>query len=427
MESTWEWNSQTCPRLAAPPLRTTPRLPLLRCVLLVASCIPPAMPPVADEGEWAAVERRGPHLWASGRPFVVHGFNTYWLMYFAADPATRAAVTAALADAARSGLNVCRTWAFNDGGHRALQLKPFSYDEEVFQALDFVISEARNHRMRLILALCNNWEDYGGKAQYVRWGNEAGLDLTSDDDAFFSHATIKSYYKAFVKAVLTRKNTITNVAYMDDPTILAWELINEPRCHSDPSGDTLQAWIEEMTSYVKDIDPVHLLEIGVEGFYGPSTPELLHVNPDAYSGTIGTDFIRNHHALGIDLASVHIYSDNWLTHSEEDSHLHFVKTWMQQHIDDAANLLGMPILIGEFGVSLKDGKFDHKFREAFMDTVYNIFLRSWKTGVIGGGCIVWQLFPESADHMDDGYAVIFAKSPATTLKLLADHSRSLES
>jgi hypothetical protein len=27
---------------------------------------------------------------------------------------------------------------------------------------------------------------------------------------------------------------------MDDPTILAWELINEPHCHSDPSGDTLQ-------------------------------------------------------------------------------------------------------------------------------------------------------------------------------------------
>jgi mannan endo-1,4-beta-mannosidase len=68
----------------------------------------------------------------------------------------------------------------------------------LLQALDFVISEARNHKMRLILSLCNNWEDYGGKAQYVRWGKEAGLDLTSDD-AFFSDATIKSYYKAFVK------------------------------------------------------------------------------------------------------------------------------------------------------------------------------------------------------------------------------------
>ncbi|KAJ1273835.1 hypothetical protein BS78_05G015500 [Paspalum vaginatum] len=414
-ESPWAWDS-------TPPLPATPRASLLRCVLLASCCIP-AMPPGADE--WAAVERRGAHLRASGRPFVVHGFNTYWLMYFAADHATRPAVTAALAEAAGAGLNVCRTWAFNDGGHRALQTKPFAYDEEVFQALDFVISEARNHKMRLILSLCNNWNDYGGKAQYVSWGKEAGLDLTSDDD-FFSDPTIKSYYKAFVKAVLTRINTITNEAYMDDPTILAWELINEPHCHSDPSGNTLQAWIEEMASYVKSIDHRHLLEIGVEGFYGPSTPELLHVNPDAYSGTVGTDFIRNHRAPGIDLASVHIYSDNWLPHSEEDSHLQFVKTWMQQHIDDAANLLGMPILIGEFGVSLKDGKFCNKFREDFMDAVYNTFLNSRKSGVIGGGCLVWQLFPESAEHMDDGYAVIFAKSPSI-LKLLTHHSRSLES
>jgi len=180
-----------------------------------------------------------------------------------------------------------------------------------------------------------------------------------------------------------------------------------------------------MASYVKSIDTLHLLEIGVEGFYGPSTPEHLHVNPDAYSGTVGTDFIRNHRALGIDLASVHIYSDNWLPHTVEENHLQFVKTWMQQHIDDAANLLGMPILIGEFGVSLKDGKFGHKFREAFMETVYSIFLSSWKSGVIGGGCLVWQLFPQSAEHMDDGYAVIFGKSPST-LKLLAKHSRSLE-
>jgi hypothetical protein len=33
------------------------------------------------------------------------------------------------------------------------------------------------------------------------------------------------------------------VSYKDDPTILAWELINEPRCPSDPSGDTLQVFI----------------------------------------------------------------------------------------------------------------------------------------------------------------------------------------
>jgi mannan endo-1,4-beta-mannosidase len=60
------------------------------------------------------------------------------------------------------------------------------------QALDFVIREARKHKVRLILSLCNNWEDYGGKAQYVRWGKEAGLELTSDDDFFLRLiATIK--------------------------------------------------------------------------------------------------------------------------------------------------------------------------------------------------------------------------------------------
>ncbi|XP_044948855.1 mannan endo-1,4-beta-mannosidase 8-like [Hordeum vulgare subsp. vulgare] len=404
---------------------TTPRIPLLPYVFLgLASTV---MSQEADaEEEWAAVERRGAHLvtGAAERPFIIHGFNTYWLMSFAADEATRPRVTAAIAEAAGAGLNVCRTWAFADGGYHALQTAPFCYDEEVFQALDFVVSEARRYKMRLILSLCNNWEDYGGKAQYVRWGKEAGVDLTSDDD-FFSDPTLKGYYKAFVEAVLSRINTITNEAYKEDPTILAWELINEPRCPSDPSGDTLQAWIEEMASYVKSIDTVHLVEIGIEGYYGPSTPELLLVNPDDYSGHVGTDFIRNHQTLGIDLASVHIYSDTWLPDSTEERHVQFVNTWMQQHIDDAANLLAMPIVIGEFGLSLKDGKFENEFRETFMQTVYNNFLGSWESGMIGGGCLLWQLFPEGAEHMDDGYAVIFAKSPST-FNLLANHSRKLE-
>lgn len=40
--------------------------------------------------------------------------------------------------------------------------------------------------------------------------------------------------------MLTRRNIYTGIEYRDDPTIFAWELINEPRCMTDPSGDTLQ-------------------------------------------------------------------------------------------------------------------------------------------------------------------------------------------
>lgn len=61
-----------------------------------------------------------------------------------------------------------------------------------------MLSEARKYKIRLVLPLVNNWESYGGKAQYVRWGNASGLNLTSDDD-FFSDPTVKGYYKDHVK------------------------------------------------------------------------------------------------------------------------------------------------------------------------------------------------------------------------------------
>lgn len=68
-----------------------------------------------------------------GRTIFFSGFNAYWLMMMASDPARRAAVVAAFAQASSRGLNLARTWAFSDGGDQPLQSSPGVYDEAMFQ------------------------------------------------------------------------------------------------------------------------------------------------------------------------------------------------------------------------------------------------------------------------------------------------------
>ncbi|KAI3991559.1 hypothetical protein MKX01_040569 [Papaver californicum] len=389
---------------------------------------------LAGDQEWEMVSRKGNQFVLlptakqqdTVRPFYVNGFNTYWLMLFAADESTRGKVSQIFQEASSVGLTVCRTWAFNDGGWRALQKSPGVYDEDIFKALDFVLSEAKKYKIRLIMSLVNNWDSYGGKSQYVKWGKEfaALTNLTSDDD-FFTHPTLRTYYKNHVKTLLNRVNTFTNVTYKNDPTIFAWELMNEARCSSDPSGDTLQAWIQEMAMHVKSIDPNHLLEIGVEGFYGPSTLDRVQFNPNKVAQQAGTDFIRNHQALGIDFASVHMYADSWISPSISNTHIKFVTSWMKSHIEDAEKKLGgMPVIFSEFGVSVRDNGYNASFRDTLISTVYKTILDSTKKGGSGAGSLVWQIFPENTEYMNDGYAIVLSKSPSTS-NIISLHSTRL--
>ncbi|KAJ1254442.1 hypothetical protein BS78_K053000 [Paspalum vaginatum] len=389
--------------------------------LAAAAFVRPGHGAADDAGRSAAFARaNGTRFTLGGRPFYSNGFNAYWLMYMAADPAERSKATAALEEAARLGATLVRTWAFSDGGYRALQASPGVYDEDVFRGLDYVIAEAKKHGVHLILSLVNNWDGYGGKKKYVQWAREQGHYLSSDDD-FFTNSVAKAFYKNHVKAVLTRANTLTGLAYKDDPTIFAWELMNEPRCQSDLSGRTLQAWITEMAGYAKSVDPNHMVEIGLEGFYGESMPDRRQFNPGHF--TVGTDFVSNNLIPGIDFATIHSYPDQWVPGASGDAQVAFMRRWMASHAGDAAALLRKPLLVTEFGWSARANGYTVAARDAYFGMVYDAIYASARAGGPLAGGLFWQVMEPGMEGWTDGYDVVLGRSPSTAAVVSRDCAR----
>jgi mannan endo-1,4-beta-mannosidase len=366
------------------------------------------------------IETRSSQFVQNGSPFLFNGFNSYWMMHVAAVPSERYKVSDVLREAAAAGLSVCRTWAFSDGGYQALQISPGVYDDRVFQALDFVIAEAQKYGIYLILSLSNNYHDFGGRPQYVNWARSAGVPISSDDD-FYTNAVVKGYYKNHVKTVLTRINTITGVAYKDEPTIMAWELMNEPRCQVDYSGNTINGWVQEMASYVKSIDNKHLLEIGMEGFYGDSIPDRKQYNP-GYQ--VGTDFISNNLVKEIDFATIHAYPDIWLSGQNDDSQMAFMQRWMTSHWTDSRTIIKKPLVFAEFGKSKKDPGYSINARDSFFNTIYsNIYNFATSGGTMAGG-LVWQIMAEGMESYDDGYEIVLSQNPSTS-RIITQQSKKM--
>lgn len=100
-------------------------------LLVFVARVSEARPPKPDNSPF--VKTKGLHFILNGHPYLFNGFNSYWMMNVATDPTQRDKVSEVFRDASAAGLSVCRTWAFADGGDKALQISPGTYDERVFQ------------------------------------------------------------------------------------------------------------------------------------------------------------------------------------------------------------------------------------------------------------------------------------------------------
>ena len=260
-------------------------------------------------------------------------------------------------DAAKAqNLNTIRAFAFGTQEGFALQPKIGEYNEEAFKALDFILDEASKRDLRLVLAIANQWDSANTAPEKLQWANTDNkfaytnstgkLKLVNGkvtgEDAFFTDPAVRARYKDHVSVLVNRVNSINGKKYKDDPTIMAWNLINEPRCEQ-PAGCGMQEWVEEMSTAVKKADPNHLVTIGADGFYGAASCLADVYNPFLWAGHTGSDFLPNHAAKDIDYAAIHLWPDNW-----QRWDLPFGKAWIEGHIQGARQL-GKPLVLEEFG------------------------------------------------------------------------------
>lgn len=352
-------------------------------------------------GRHSFVRARRGRFELNGDRWSVAGTNNYYLHY-----KSHLMIDDVLDDAVAMGLNTIRTWGWIDGPESdgvSLQPEPYVYPEEAYERFDYAVAGARRRGLRLVVPLTNNWDAFGGIPQYVSWFGAA------DHDDFYRRADIKACYRAYVKHFLGRRNRYTGLRYHDEPTVMTWELANEPRCPSDKTGDTLVAWADEMSRYVKRHAPRQLVAVGDEGFFGRAG------DPDyPYSDYEGVSWQRLTALKAVDYGTVHLYPDSW-GETEKDV---WGSTWIADHIR-AGHRLGKPVVIEEFG--LKDDSADQATRNA----VY----RHWTDTVVernGDGDHFWIL----TGIQDDGtlypdYDGFRVTTPSSTATLLTQHARQL--
>lgn len=284
-------------------------------------------------------------LWtAEGKPFRFVGTNCYFLAEEGAREVLgwegyAGRVDEALRKTAALGSRVVRAWAFNDDPQNpaAIQRAPLEYNEAGLRGVDLALATARRYRQRLILSLGNFWSDYGGVAQYLRWH---GLD-PAEPWRFFTDRAVVEHYGDHLEALLGRVNPLTSLSWGEDPTVLAWELLNEPRGTGlDPEGDSMAAWVTAMAARVRAAAPRHLVSTGEEG----------GGLDDASRAATGMDFRRN--SAAVDIASVHLYPESWRWSS--GSFETAGVAWIEDHAGAAAEV-ARPLVLGEFGLGNHGG------------------------------------------------------------------------
>jgi len=278
----------------------------------------------------------------------------------------------------------------------ALQTAPGIYDSEVLDGLDYLLYAMKLRGLYAVMCLSNFWHWSGGLSQYVNWNGggpipypppEPGGDWNIYQDYasdFYSNPAAKQDYLDHFAFLATHVNPYTGLDYMNEPTIMSWELANEPRGFHNNEGD-FNLWIDDTAAYIKSLDINHLVTVGCEG----DTP---------WPEWNGLDFTANHDSPDIDYTTLHIWPENWGWYDPTDPEATYAtaesnaRAYFTEHVVASMNL-NKPIVLEEFGLARDGGSYDPAtstvWRDVFLAAMFGEIYDSASEGGPAVGDNFW--------------------------------------
>lgn len=344
----------------------------------------------------------------NGEPWYFVGTNFWYGMHLGADNeyADRERLVRELDMLADLGMNNLRVLASSEGPDDgkwrvlpSLMPKPGIYNEDILVGLDFLLAEMAKRDMYAVLVLNNFFQWSGGMAQYVSWVTGEPIPYPHDEPntwtdyqtfsaRFYTLPEARRIYKDFLEMLLARVNTITGVAYIDDPVIKSWQLANEPRVFG--FEEEYADWVRSASAFIKERAPRQLVSLGGEG-------KLPYEDAGMQFEELGAE-------ESLDYLTIHLWIENWQRYDpyrpEETFHAAsgFAMGYVADHIA-ISERLNKPMVLEEFGVS-RDTKNYHPsapvtYRDTFFTMIFEMLLHLSMRESTFAGLNLWSWSGES--------------------------------
>jgi mannan endo-1,4-beta-mannosidase len=251
------------------------------------------------------------------------------------------------------------------------QPAPGQFDEALLEGLDFLLVEMAKRDLTAVMCLGNFWPWSGGFAQYVSWAEGSAIPYPPPhpggswsgfqeySSRFYTLPKARAIHLEGVKRIVSRVNTISRVPYSQDPTILSWQLANEPR--GGKHRREFLDWMGATVRQIKQLDPLHLVTTGSEGDT---------LNP----ADAGNDFIQDHSVPGIDYATLHVWVENWGVYDPKNAStlpkaMGLMSRMIESHTKRAAQMR-KPLVLEEFGLARDQRSMDPRSQTLSRDKYF---------------------------------------------------------